>query len=379
MLMKINRIRVGAEFMKQVGLALVFLVAAACSHSEQAAIETLNETSVGGLQSSEQNSLKIVSWNIANLAEGPGKALRGGYVRSQSDYDVLKDQIAAMDADIIALQEIGSIPTAQMVIDTAEYEIEFETRCKSNRAQCQSDVGDIYTAIAFRKSLPQADVFQLDQLAIPHTDECGETRDVRGGVGVSFALNNQTVHVPSLHIKASCKDDRIESGTEDDCATQRAQFEALNAWMRSIPSDELILLAGDFNRKLLTSNDSVRNYLDAESISTLTYLPAQAERTCWAGTDYQFDFRDLKRKARVNNPDIDAQNVDPRIYSPSSNQLIDFFIMRGNASAYAVSSDQVEMANLYRFENPGNTLLQCDGKTEIRFIRYRIGIRRILS
>ena len=59
--------------------------------------------------------LRIASWNIANLASQPNQALRG-HARSAEVYEHIKSVIGSLDADIIALQEIGSIPGAERVL-----------------------------------------------------------------------------------------------------------------------------------------------------------------------------------------------------------------------------------------------------------------------
>ncbi len=53
--------------------------------------------------------IRIVSWNLANLAEGPGIDLRG-YTRSQEDFDQLRFVVSKLEPDIVALQELGSAP-----------------------------------------------------------------------------------------------------------------------------------------------------------------------------------------------------------------------------------------------------------------------------
>lgn len=351
---------------------LIALSAFATACADTSAIpragDNLNQSSDASHRSDPESRIKIISWNIANLAGAPGEALRGGYIRNDSDYSVLKDQLAALDPDIVALQEIGSIEGASRLVDTSRYTVAFESRCLENETACQTDTGDIYTAIAYKNNLPGAETFQMDGLAVDHTNECGVTRPVRGGVGVSFNLADQTVLVPSLHMKATCKDDRIEPGTEDDCETQKTQYDALSDWMDAQPSDHVIVLAGDFNRKLLNEKDSIRQSLDARvSPQALTYLPNAEMRTCWDKSDVRFDFARLKDEARANNPQIEAQNVDPFLYTPDANQEIDFFIIRGEFDRGRISSDQIELQGLYRFENPGNTITQCDGETILKF------------
>ena len=329
--------------------------------------KVVNLHSEGKSQAKARDNLRIVSWNIANLAEAPGHDLRGGYKRSASDYSKLKEVLGDLNADIIAFQEIGSFQALSSIVDFTKYNVEFETRCLENEKKCQSDVGDIYTAIAYKRDLKQATPFQLDSLAISHTNECGVTRKVRGGVGVRFQFKGQTVHVPSLHMKATCKDDRIEPGTQDDCDTQSAQFDALMRWAESLPKQDAIILSGDFNRKLLNNKDSVRQKILKKLGDTIQFFPHGEQRSCFSDKDFRYDFAKLKREAIANNPDIMAQGVDPFIYTPKSNQAIDFFILDGMSDNYTMSSDQVELENLYRFENPGNTITSCDGKTILKF------------
>ena len=219
--------------------ALVTLLALSACGAPNAAKDQGNITSTATLVSKPMTleTLKVASWNIANLAQAPGVELRGGYARSQEELNDIKDIISSLEADVIAFQEIGSKPTLRQVLDTDVYNFEFETRCLKNSANCEEDDGKIYTAIAWKNTI-DASIFQIDELAVEHTNECGVTRAVRGAVGISFTNNSQKIHIPSLHIKASCKDDKIEPGTEDDCKTQRQQFEILDAWMKDLPNGE---------------------------------------------------------------------------------------------------------------------------------------------
>lgn len=302
--------------------------------------------------------LRIANWNIANLASGPGVPLRG-YVRPEADYDAIADQIRILRPDIVALQEIGSLPAAQRILGEG-WRIAFETRCMANARKCEADSDDIYTAIAWRDGLAErAAVFQVDGLAVNHTDECGVTRPVRGGVGVRLDIGGKPTWILSVHMKATCKDDRIEPGTEDDCATQKEQFRILKEWIDARPAGDATILAGDFNRKLLTAKDSVRNEIFGPLGDKVQFLPDARSRTCWR--THKFDFKALQEEARKNNPAFDAAGVRPRIYSPVNNFGIDFFVVINASPQWRLASDQVETDGLYRFEKPGPTITKCDG------------------
>lgn len=302
--------------------------------------------------------LRIASWNIANLASEPGKPLRG-FVRTDKDYAQIAEQIRLLRPDIIALQEIGSIPGAQRVLGDG-WRVTFENRCLNNPHKCAADNDEIYTAIAFRDELAErASIFQVDSLALDHTDECGRTRSIRGGVGVKLDIGGQPTWVLSVHMKASCKDNRIEPGTQDDCDTQRTQFKALKAWIDARPSGDAVIIAGDLNRHLLTANDRIRrDIFDALPVK-VQFLPERQFRTCWR--THRFDWKALQEEARRNNAAFNAQGVTPRIYSPVNNSAIDFFVVINAGPQMRLASDQVETDGLYRFEKPGETLTKCDG------------------
>ncbi|MDF0522850.1 endonuclease/exonuclease/phosphatase family protein [Bradyrhizobium yuanmingense] len=302
--------------------------------------------------------VRIASWNIANLASGPDKALRG-FSRPAIDYETIKNHIHLLGADIIALQEIGSMPGAKRVLGEG-WTIAFETRCQQNAKQCNDDNDDIYTAIAYRDGLAgNPSVFQVDELSINHTDECGSTRPIRGGVGVKLDINGQTTWILSVHLKATCKDNSVEPGTQDDCVTQKKQFEVLKQWIDTRPASDAVIVAGDFNRRLLTSSDNIRRDILSSYGTKLKILPDEKTRSCW-GT-HRFDFPALQAEAKRNNPAFDAQGVTPRIYSPTSNFGIDHFVLI-NSGAQRLIADQIETDGYYRFEKPGETLKTCTGE-----------------
>lgn len=304
------------------------------------------------------DELRIASWNIANLASGPGVALRG-QTRTPEDYDYLRDQIRVLGADIIALQEIGSLAGAKAVLGNT-YEVVFETRCAAHESKCLADHDEIYTAIAYRKALAdKLEVFQIDSMGVDHTDECGVTRPVRGGVGVKLDLGGQMTWIPSVHMKASCKDDNEEEGTEDDCRTARAQFEELAKWIKARPAGDAVIVTGDMNRTLLKSTDSIRKQIFEDNFARVEFLPPGGQRACWSGA--RIDFDRLKEEAKQNNPAFAQQGLTPTIYSPTSNTAIDFFVVVNAKELMSFASDQVELGSQYRLENPGDTITACDG------------------
>lgn len=307
-----------------------------------------------GSDSALAETVRIASWNIANMAAEPGQALRG-HERSKEVYEQIRETIRSLDADIIALQEIGSIPGAKSVLGP-DYQVNFETRCLENAKSCLEDNDDIYTAIAVRNSIAgKVSIAQFDDLALFHDDECDTPpRQVRGSPVAVLQFGGQHVWIPSIHLKASCK-----SGTagnpdvEDDCELNAAQFDILAKWISERPEGDAVILAGDFNRLLFEAPALVSR------LGNANLYPSENSRTCWA--DYHFNFNELKDQARANNPLAFSTGLEPQIYTPKQFGAIDFFVVTGLTGSVAGDADMVEMTDLYDFRDPGSTLTKCDG------------------
>ena len=303
--------------------------------------------------------LKIGSWNIANLAQEPGVALRG-HIRTNKDYETIRSILSKQKFDIIALQEIGSIAAAKAILPPG-YAVHFEQRCLDNKSQCKKDVGDIFTAIAWNpKSVTTLEKGQITGLDVLHQSECTtvKPRHVRGSPFIRFIYDNKRYIVPSLHLKASCSKNRSESRPDllDDCQTQRRQVQRILEWAgEPAQSGHYLIFAGDWNRELLTNSDRIRQLI-LSSFATAKFEP-QNPRICW--TDHKFNFGSLKKQAREDLPEVAAAGYGYNIYSPKSANDIDFFVIINTKDDIAFSSEQISMGKHRRLDRPGNFLKTC--------------------
>ncbi len=318
------------------------------------------------IQPSYSADLKIMSWNIANLAGKPDTSLRG-YKRSREDYLAIAALIKKQDPDVIAFQKLGSIPAATAILGD-DYIIHFETRCLKNTNKCRDDVGDIYTGIAYKKKYKkQVQVFQIDDLAIMHTDECGKNHQVRGSVGLKILIDGQNYWIPSLHMKAACKDNKRENhkDTQDDCDTQLRQYKIVQAWMKKVPINDAIILTGDFNRRLFKKTDSIRQMLFNQK--TMRLYPSKGKRHCWEQSYFDNYKHRLEKEAIINNPNFKKFNIKPVIYNPKYQNSVDFMLTINMPKNISLSSKQVLMQGLYRLTDTGTTLRNCDGSVKVIF------------
>ena len=65
---------------------------------------------IGMTPNRDRGSLKVASWNIEHLAERDGE---GCSPRTEADYARLRDHVRALDADVIAFQEVQNKTAAE--------------------------------------------------------------------------------------------------------------------------------------------------------------------------------------------------------------------------------------------------------------------------
>lgn len=209
------------------------------------------------------DEFRITSWNIANLHHDAGAQVRPGIGtrRSENDFDLLRKYGAELGrdrqpADIIALQEIGTLEGAQRIFPADQYQIFISDRYNRDIAEGPSE--DIYTAIAIRKDrgisvLKQADV---EELSIFHPND-DPSHVTRSGTALLLDIDGQPLWVLSVHLKSSCSHIRsADTSTRDDCETFWRQREPLFEWIEA-RNDEAVpfVIAGDFNRRFRQFQD----------------------------------------------------------------------------------------------------------------------------
>ncbi len=73
-------------------------------------------------------SLKVATWNIEHLAEKDGEGCRP---RTEAHYVLLRRHADALNADVIAFQEVQSEAAARRIFDPAKYDIALSSRPSS--------------------------------------------------------------------------------------------------------------------------------------------------------------------------------------------------------------------------------------------------------
>ncbi|MEC5292893.1 endonuclease/exonuclease/phosphatase family protein [Aurantimonas sp. C2-6-R+9] len=195
-------------------------------------------------------TLTVAAWNLEHLTEQSGTGCKA---RSEADYEELRQYAEALDADVIAFQEVENEAAAARVLPADDYVIVIEQRQGSDRRTECFDADGQYlvrqaVGFAIRRDLP------LDRNPDLTALQLGD-RDLRSAVDITLRPENgQPLRLLSVHLKSGCA--RGESGR--DCEILLQQQPALIDWIRAREREKsAYALLGDFNRNLDLQGDRV--------------------------------------------------------------------------------------------------------------------------
>ncbi|HEX2523524.1 MAG TPA: endonuclease/exonuclease/phosphatase family protein, partial [Terriglobia bacterium] len=193
----------------------------------------------------EAESIRLAAWNINNLNDVAGVALRDrAPIRAEGDYVLLNDYRERLDPDVIALQEMGNPKAAARIFPPDQYEVIFEGRFQPDQP------GDVYTALAVRKNKVRIiEKGDFEPLSVIHE---ADNRPVRRGVQALLEVAGDRFWVMSVHLKSGCfaKSLKPPSASQTDCKTLAKQMAPLEQWIDEKETTGLpVIIMGDFNRK----------------------------------------------------------------------------------------------------------------------------------
>lgn len=239
----------------------------------------------GGQNLYASTTIRIATWNLNNLHYASGEPLRtNAPSRSDNDFDILARYAKALDADIIALQELNGPLAAQRVFPSG-YDFYFSGRYVHDLA-AQQPSDKIYTGFAVRQGIFDA-VTKLDLRDLGVLSHDGYT--VRWGVELLVEQRSQRLRLLNVHLKSGCARGNILKPRSGHCDTLARQRPVLEEWIDARAEESLpFVILGDFNRAFDVHGD--RDYLWAEIDDgypqglDLSRLPEGRESQCWSGT-----------------------------------------------------------------------------------------------
>lgn len=196
--------------------------------------------------------LLLAAWNMEHLAEANGSGCRS---RTDADYEAMQAYVDALNADVIAFQEVETAAAAARVFDPATYEIVIEARPDApGGPPCNNLPGQHLnrqaTGFAIRRGIPfdRAPDFTALQTGNPN---------LRSGVDITLRPpGGAPIRLLSIHLKSGCFSGNAPSN--NSCPVLFRQVPELERWIDArAAAGESFAILGDFNRRLANAADVV--------------------------------------------------------------------------------------------------------------------------
>ena len=279
-----------------------------------------------------EGRLRLATWNIGNLYHRDGIALRpGAQAREAADFAALRAYAKALDADVIALQEINSPEAANRIFPRAVYDVVVDGRRAKDLADGRRppaeggegafETDGIYTAFAFRRGAVEiVEIADVPALGVVHGEREGVPRRTRWGLSVLLRVGGKTLRLLNVHLKSACHTGRLRtSSRRDDCVTLARQVPILEAWIDRHALTTPVIVLGDMNRKIerYREDDDLWREIDDGTPSDLDRLPERPAKQ---------PYRDWLDKSWKGCPTFHGKDYGP----------IDYFFYDEKAAAFVV-------------------------------------------
>lgn len=234
----------------------------------------------GGGTGSSTGRLRVVSWNLEWLADPqllqasgfwtqcaaqnfPNLKLRDELpfcdvykrdgILNPADYEAKKlvpmrarlAELSAQNADVLAVQETGGPGALEAVLPAG-----WRVACFTTRIDAQNVGYAVREAARLQYECSEFNALSLE-------GDASVPRPVRRGLQLTLTrpgsapAARRTLTLLNVHLKSSCPTGRLDSTSNNNCATLRPQVPVLEAWIEEQAAAQLpFLIVGDWNRDL---------------------------------------------------------------------------------------------------------------------------------
>ena len=198
--------------------------------------------------------LRIAAWNLEHLKDTDRE---GCVPRDAADYAAIARQVEALDADIVAFQEVENPAAARRVFSPSRWHVEVSARpAPPSNATCRERpealLGHLATGFAIRRGIDyrrEADLSALGK----------RSRFDRWGTDIVVTEDGRELRLLSIHLRSGCFGAREDgfAGLERTCRVLHEQLGVLKDWSDARRAEEAdFVILGDFNRRLAIPGDA---------------------------------------------------------------------------------------------------------------------------
>lgn len=235
------------------------------------------------------DTLTVSTWNLEHFSGIDRAGCRG---RTQAEYDEIRRIISLVDADVWLFQEVDSKGSLARIMDPSVWTFFTERREGKLAGTCDENGARptmLRTAIAVKTGLvigKQSDLTFLDVHG---------NGSLRYGLSVTIAMGARAIEVINVHLKSGCA-----SGTSSAaCPVLFEQVSYLASYVsESDDNDFLIILGGDFNRRLSSANDEVFATLSYNSGTGMEIASSKGPSRCSLKGEDPIDYILTSRELR---------------------------------------------------------------------------------
>ena len=222
------------------------------------------------------NEITIGTFNIAWLGDG----LDDKEPRTKDDIRNINQVITAINADILALQEIENSKAIQNIVDTMKYNIFISSYPKEQK-----------TALIISKKIQVLNTYQLDAISLGN-------EDLRPGLVAYCKHNGYDFFVGSFHFKSTSRYDDTPFKKSRSFDIRKEQSLILVDEIKKLildKKDEDVILLGDFNDNPSKNNSNI-TALENDEFDFLTSDMMSCKYSIWKSIDHIIVSKPIKNK-----------------------------------------------------------------------------------
>ncbi|MGI9406959.1 MAG: hypothetical protein ACR2O4_11375 [Hyphomicrobiaceae bacterium] len=191
--------------------------------------------------SAGDDRIRIATWNLQDLWHTPGQPLtRGAHVRTTEDFARLRHEASTTNADIIALQGVGSPAAAKLIFPAKDYYIVFSRELAVRMQQDRDMLTNparrrVYNAIAISRASRLRAIARehVLELADPSPQLGANRPQGQSGVAIMIRINKQPVWILSASLIRGCDTSKAkDSVARMRCTAMQDQTDLINDWKR---------------------------------------------------------------------------------------------------------------------------------------------------